>query len=229
MKPFAWGSRPCYQGQKMTTDPQEPAAPSEFTLLLEASRNGSEQAWSSLMRVVYADLRRLAQRHRYQVGPGGSLNTTGLLHESYFRLAGSVRQTVASRAHFFALASRIMRQVMCDYARERLAAKRGGGLPTKQLHEIDAAEQSEAESLVQIDKALKALEAKEAIWARIVECRFFAGLSEEETAEALGLSVRTTQRKWSYAREWLAVYLGDAQSTGDPLPSNPGRRDVTPE
>lgn len=187
-----------------------PRVASEVTLLLEASRNGNENAWSSLIRIVYADLRKMAQRHRYSAGPGGSLNTTGLLHESYFRLAGSVRQSVASRSHFFALASRIMRQVMCDYARERIAMKRGGGQSAKQLHEFDAIEQSEAESLVQLDRALQALELREPSWARIVECRFFAGLSEPEAAEALGVSVRTAQRRWSAAREWLIRYLGQA-------------------
>lgn len=183
---------------------QEPA---EFALLLEASRNGCREAWSMLMRVVYADLRRLAQRHRYAQGAGHSLNTTSLVHESYLRLAGTVRQSISSRGHFFALSSRIMRQVMCDYARERVAAKRGGGIAHKPLHELDAAEQSEAESLVLLDEALSELESRHPQWARVIECRFFAGLTEAETAEALDCAVRTVQRQWCHAREWLAQRL----------------------
>lgn len=178
----------------------------EFTALLEASRHGNEAAWSTLIRIVYADLHRLAQRHRFHAGPGESLNTTGLLHESYFRLAAAVQRSVSSRSHFYALASRIMRQVMCDYARERIAQKRGGGHVPKTLHELDAVEECEAMSLIQIDTALASLETENASWARIVECRFFAGLSEREAAQALGISVRTAQRNWCAARDWLSKH-----------------------
>jgi len=182
-------------------------APGEFTRLLAATRAGDGPAWSSLMQLIYADLRRLARRHVAGGNEGHTLGTTGLVHECYLRLAGAARGNAENRGHFLNLASRVMRQVLCDYARERLAAKRGGGLRREEMEKIDVEEHAEAEHLIQLDEVLGQLERENARWARIVECRYFAGLTEEETAEAVGLPLRSTQREWQAARAWLEARL----------------------
>jgi RNA polymerase sigma factor (TIGR02999 family) len=180
---------------------------SDFTQLLAASRGGDQAAWSRLVLMIYSDLRRLARRR----GGGGpiptTLGTTGLVHECYLRLAGSPREQIEGRGHFFNLASRIMRQILCDYARKNLRVKRGAGQKHEDIEEVDAAQQLEIENLVALDDLLNRLDAENPAWAKAFECRFFAGLSDEETAEALGVPLRSAQRNWAQAREWLAANL----------------------
>jgi RNA polymerase sigma factor (TIGR02999 family) len=180
---------------------------SDFTRLLAASRGGDQSAWSRLVLVIYEDLRRLARRR----GAGGAipttLGTTGLVHECYLRLAGSPREQIEDRGHFFNLAARIMRQILCDYARRGLRAKRGAGGAHEDIDEVDVAEQAEIDNLVALDDLLNRLDAENPAWAKAFECRFFAGLSDEETAEAQGVSLRTAQRNWSQARDWLAEHM----------------------
>ena len=188
----------------------EPAAqcdPGEFTQLLIATRAGDPESWGSLVRLVYADLRKLARRHVMTVSDQNTLGITGLVNECYLRLVGPTRGAVESRRHFLNLASRVMRQVLCDYAREQLATKRGGAQRREDLLRVDAEEWAESEQLVILDDALRALEQRCTRMARVFECRYFAGLGEEETAEALGLSLRSVQRAWREARTWLAAQL----------------------
>jgi len=179
----------------------------DFTQLLAASRGGDQAAWSKLVLMIYSDLRRLARRR----GSGGAipttLGTTGLVHECYLRLAGSPREQIEDRGHFFNLASRIMRQILCDYARRSLRGKRGGGADHEDVDEIDAADRTEIENLVALDDLLNQLEIENPSWAKAFECRFFAGLSEEETAQAMGVALRTAQRDWHEARDWLAAHM----------------------
>ena len=182
--------------------------PGEFTQLLIATRAGDPASWGSLIRLVYADLRKLARRHVMTVSDQNTLGVTGLVNESYLRLVGPARATVESRRHFLNLASRVMRQVLCDYAREQLSTKRGGAVRHEDLVRVDAEEWAESEQLVILDDALRALERRCARMARVFECRYFAGLGEEETAEALGISLRSVQRAWREARHWLAQRLG---------------------
>jgi RNA polymerase sigma factor (TIGR02999 family) len=179
------------------------AEPGEITQMLAAARSGDGVAWQRLVDAVYADLRRLA--HRQLLGPGReqTLNTTGLVHECYLRLA-SAGSTASDQSHFFALAARVMRQVIIDYARQRLAEKRGGGEHAIALDLVDETEFAQAEEFAALDDALNALALRDERQARVIECRFFAGYSEEETAKALDTSVRTVQREWQQAREWLA-------------------------
>jgi len=180
-----------------------PTAP-EFTQLLAASRGGDQAAWSKLVMVIYSDLRRLARR-RGSSGPiPTTLGTTGLVHECYLRLAGSPRDQIEDRGHFFHLASRIMRQILCDYARKSLRVKRGAGQQHDDIDEIDVVDDGEVENLVALDDLLTRLDAENPALAKVFECRFFAGLSEEETAEAMSIPLRTAQRNWHDAREWLA-------------------------
>jgi len=178
----------------------------ELTLLLQAASDGDEPALNRLVALLYVDLRRLARR--IQSGRHNpTLDTTGLVHECYLRFLDSGQLAVNDRAHFFNLAARVMRQLLCDYARERLAAKRGGGAIRVELHEVDVAERGEAEYWLHLDQALVALAERHPVQARVVECRFFAGLTEAETAEALGRPLRSVQRDWQHARSWLARRL----------------------
>jgi RNA polymerase sigma factor (TIGR02999 family) len=186
----------------------EPLDPGEFTQLLIATREGNVDSWGSLMRLVYGDLRRLARRHVMSVSDANTLGTTGLVNECYLRLVGPARASVENRRHFLNLASRVMRQVLCDYAREQFSTKRGGAHRREDLTRVDAEEWAESEQLVMLDDALRALEQRSVQMARVFECRYFAGLGEEETAEALGLSLRSVQRYWHEARRWLAERLG---------------------
>jgi RNA polymerase sigma factor (TIGR02999 family) len=181
--------------------------PGEFTQLLLATREGDGTSWGFLLQLVYADLRRLARHHVMAVADASTLGTTGLVHECYLRLVGPARATIENRRHFLNLASRVMRQVLCDYAREQLSEKRGGLQRREDLAVVDAEEWAETERLVMIDDTLRALERENARLARVFECRYFAGLTDEETAETLGLSLRTVQRDWQHARTWLAERL----------------------
>ena len=181
--------------------------PGEFTQLLIATREGDGASWGNLLRLVYGDLRRLARHHVMSVADAHTLGTTGLINECYLRLVGPAQATVSNRRHFLNLASRVMRQVLCDYAREQLSEKRGGLQRREDLAVIDAEEWAETEQLVLIDDALRALEETDERLARVFECRYFAGLTDEETAQTLDLSVRSVQRHWHDARTWLAARL----------------------
>lgn len=178
----------------------------DITQMLARARAGDADAWQQTVAVVYADLRRLAHRQLSGQAREQTMDTTGLVHECYLRLAGAAA-TPNDRGHFFALAARVMRQVIVDYARERLAQKRGGGERPIALDDADAAELREAERYAALDDALAVLMRVDERRARIVECRFFAGLTEEETAAALDMSLRSVQREWQAAREWLRTEL----------------------
>lgn len=178
----------------------------DITQMLALARAGDADAWQQMVGVVYADLRRLAHRQLAGQAREQTMDTTGLVHECYLRLTG-VAGTPNDRGHFFALAARVMRQVIVDYARERLAQKRGGGERPIALDDADAAELREAQRYAALDDALATLMRVEERRARVVECRFFAGLTEEETATALDMSLRSVQREWQAARDWLRVEL----------------------
>jgi RNA polymerase sigma factor (TIGR02999 family) len=183
------------------------AATADFSGLIDACRAGDREAATRLMSQVYADLQRLARVQRRRAESGPTMNTTSLVHECYLRIAGPAVGNVESRNHFFNLASRVMRQVLCDYARQRLAEKRGGDQVQVTASAMDQGVAAEAAELVAIDDLLNGLGRTHGRAARVFECRYFAGLGEQETADALGLSLRTVQREWSLARDWLAERL----------------------
>jgi RNA polymerase sigma factor (TIGR02999 family) len=174
--------------------------PGELTQLLHAASEGDQPALNRLVALLYVDLKQLA--HRCRRG-SDAVDTTSLVHECYLRFLNSGDLAVNDRAHFLNLSARIMRQLLCDFARERLAEKRGGGAAHFELREDDAVERAEAERFLAVDQALGQLAERNADQARVVECRFFAGLTEDETAEATGRSLRSVQRDWKAAREWL--------------------------
>ncbi|HEV8201270.1 MAG TPA: ECF-type sigma factor [Candidatus Polarisedimenticolia bacterium] len=193
-----------------------------ISTLLRAHRGGDRGALDRLMPLVYDDLHRLARRQLAgEGGRGRTLDTTGLVHEAYLRLAGSSRAVWEGRGHFFAVSARAMRQIVVDYARERGAAKRGGGVRSATLDDEGAAVESRAEEILAVDQALAGLGALDPHLPQLVECRFFAGLTEEETAEALALPLRTVQRDWARARAWLKRALGGGTPPGSPGPSTP--------
>lgn len=180
----------------------------EVTLLLRAMRAGEAGAFDRLVPLVYDELRRIAHGHLRRQRPGGTLDTTGLVHEAYLKLAEQSGLDLRDRGHFLAVSARAMRQVLVDFARARAAAKRGGPEARRvPLEEDSAAVEAQAERMLDIDRALERLRAHSDRLARVVECRYFAGYSEEETAEALGVGLRTAQREWLRARAWLREEL----------------------
>lgn len=180
----------------------------DFANLMSAFRGGDKQAWASLVRLIYEDLRRVARANLIGHSADRTLNTTSLVHECYFRIVGVAQNSVESKHHFLRLASRIMRQVLCDRAREQLAIKRGGDQRKEQIDEIDIAIQEEAQELVELDQLLRRLEETNERMARVFEQRYFCGLSEQECADTLKLKLRTVQRDWNGARAWLAKQFG---------------------
>lgn len=183
--------------------------PSDITELLRAARAGDAGAFDRVVPLVYDELRRIARRHLRRGPRGATLDTTGLVHEAYLKLAAHQGLRLEDRRHLLAVAARAMRQVVIGRARARSAEKRGGGQAAAPLEEGAVASTAPSpEWLVSLDRALERLRERDEVLARIVECRYFAGFSEEETAEAVGVSLRSVQRGWMRARAWLSVELG---------------------
>ena len=174
--------------------------------LLKAIQHGEAGAIDRAFERVYDELMRLARVIRRNKA-GATLNTTGLVHDAYAKLQAQGALNVESRLHFMRIAARAMRQVLFDVIEQKNAQKRGGGQPGVTLNEEVHGSAIDAEEYLSIHDAIGRLETLDARQAQIVECRFFAGLSIPETAEALGLSVATVNREWKMARAWLAVEL----------------------
>ena len=176
------------------------AADGDITALLTALQNGDRSAMDRLLALVYDDLRMRAHGQIARARPGDTLSTTALVHEAYLKLAGS-SQSYQNRAHFFAVASRAMRQILVDYARRNLAAKRNGHPISLDPELISNAVRGD--ELIALDAALEELEQVDERLARTVELRFFGGLSVEETAELMEVAPRTVKRDWRKARAFL--------------------------
>ena len=178
--------------------------------LLQALRAGNAAAFDELLPLVYDELHRLAERQRRRWQGDETLDTTALVHEAYLRLADRSAPDWQNRAHFLSVAATAMRQILIDYAKRKRAAKRGGQRPHVPLHEIEATLlQGESsgglsdELLTALDDSLRRLERQSHRQMRIVECRFFGGMSIDDTAEALGISPATVKRGWGIAQAWL--------------------------
>lgn len=182
----------------------------DVTRLLEAWQAGDEGAFDSLMPLVYEELRALAHGLRRRERKDLTLSTTDLVHEAYLNLAGP-GPDLNSRAHFFGVASRAMRRILVDWARKRNAAKRGGGQRPESIDENVAIQSTDIDldTLLAVDQALEQLEAVDARMVRVVECRYFAGLSIPDTAAALGVAPATVKRDWTTARAWLKSFIQD--------------------
>ncbi len=188
---------------KMTTP-----SPQQVTELLVAWGHGDERALEQLMPLVYEELRRLAHRHLGRERAGHTLQTTALVHEAYLRLVDQKETHWQNRAHFFAVAARMMRRILVDYARARGFAKRGGGAQQVSLDEAMVVSDERAADVVALDEALNELAEFDERKSRMVELRFFGGLSIEETAEVLGVSPGTVMRDWTLAKAWLQREIG---------------------
>ncbi len=179
----------------------------EIATLLRRWNAGDREALDRLVPLLYERLRRLAHR-RLRGQPGEhSLNTTGLVHEAYLKLVEGPIAGLQDRNHFLALASRVMRQVLVDHARSRRAAKRGGGVAPLDIDSVGWIPELDLDGVVELDEALERLETMNQRQSRILEQRYFGGLSLEETADALGVSLATVKRELRSARAWLAVQL----------------------
>ncbi|MGH9464213.1 MAG: ECF-type sigma factor [Thermoanaerobaculia bacterium] len=173
------------------------------TAVLSAAGREGRDVFEELLPLVYDELRRMAHRQLAHERRQRTLSTTGLVHEAYLKLVDQTQVPVKSRAYFFAAASHAMRQVLVDAARRRRRLKRGAGEAPLNLDDFQVAADDFAAELTDLDEALERLAALFPRQARVVECRFFGGLSVEETAEALELAPRTVKRDWSLARAWL--------------------------
>lgn len=182
-------------------------APGEITALLAALREGDRSALDRIFPLVYEELRGRAHRQLARRRSGDTLSTTALVHESYLKLAGSSHQSYHDRIHFFAVASRAMRQILVDYARRATAGKRDGGRAVS-LEPERIADAGRSEELLALDEALESLERLDPRLAKIVELRFFGGLSVEETADVMDVSPRTVKRDWRKARAFLFDAVG---------------------
>jgi RNA polymerase sigma factor (TIGR02999 family) len=180
---------------------QQPS--SQITMLLRQWRAGDREASDALLTLVYEELRRLAHYHLRNERPSHTLQSTALVHEAYVRMIGQDLPQWEGRTHFFAIAAQLMRQILVDYARRHRASKRGSGNCTLALDDaLTVAERKDVDVLA-LDDALKALAEIDPRQSRVVELRFFAGLSLEETSQAMGIATATVQRDWTAARAWL--------------------------
>jgi RNA polymerase sigma factor (TIGR02999 family) len=175
----------------------------DVTGLLHRWQEGERAALDELAPLVYAELRRLAARYLRQEDPGHTLQSTALVHEAYLRMVRQENAEWQSRAHFFAVAAQMMRRILVDHARAGLTAKRGAGAVPVQLENAPEPAVTSDEHLLAIDEALSRLSELDAQQARIVELRFFSGLSVEETAAVLSISTSTVKREWATAKAWL--------------------------
>jgi RNA polymerase sigma factor (TIGR02999 family) len=202
----------------MTRQPDVPVAGGDVTRLLVAWREGDLSAPQELFTLLYGHLRGLARAQLARRRPGPTLSATALVHEAYLKLAHRQRLAVSDRRHFYAVAAKAMRQILLDHARRRGALKRGAGGARVTLDEAMVSIDTQAADVIALDAALARLEAVDPPLSRLVELRFYGGLSIEETAGAMGVSPRTAKREWQKARLFLYHRLSGhmAVSPGSP-------------
>jgi len=189
------------------------AEPGQITRLLEELRGGKQQAQAELMEAVYGELHKIAGRLLQRERTGHTLQATALVNEAYLQMVGDARLDWKDRSHFFAAAAQSMRHILVDYARRHKAAKRDGARHKVELTDALAISEDRLEEVLAIDEALTRLAEWDARQCRIVEMRFFGGMTEEEIAEVLGVGRRTVSREWNLARAWLRGELN--RSSGD--------------
>ncbi|MBA3345598.1 MAG: sigma-70 family RNA polymerase sigma factor [Gemmatimonadales bacterium] len=188
-------------------------APRDVSALLADWRGGDAGAMDRLLPLVYHELRSIAHRQLLSERPGHTLSTTALVHEAYVKLVDQTRAQWTDQAHFLAVAARAMRRILVDYARKRQAAKRGGPQQPVTLEESAVMAEDRADALVALDEALTRLATLDERMGQVVECRFFGGLTEEETASALQVTSRTVRRDWAKAKGWLYQELREGGET----------------
>lgn len=179
------------------------------TLILRRVQTGDRDALDQLIPLVYAELKTLASRQRRKAPMHATLNTTALVHEAFIKLTGGESGEFQDRCHFFAAAAVAMRHLAVDYARRKSARRRGGGVRVLPLDEVEVGAPDQTETVLAIDGALTRLARLDDRQARVVECRFFGGMTEDETAAALGVTDRTVRRDWTKAKLWLREELSE--------------------
>ena len=182
----------------------------DVTRILSAIESGDREAADRLLVIVYNELRRLAAQLLARESPGQTLQATALVHEAYLRLVGSGKEGYEGRRHFFAAAAEAMRRVLVENARRKRGPRRGGTRRRVYLSEADIADQERSDELLALDEALGRLAEEDASAAELVKLRYFAGMTASEAAMALGVSLRTANRLWAYARAWLRDAVGNS-------------------
>ena len=175
----------------------------DITLILQAAESGDAEAATQLLPLVYGELRRLAAHQMAKEAPGNTLQATALVHEAWIRLVGDEAPMFANRAHFFGAAAEAMRRILVESARRRKRLKRGGDLERVDVNAIEIPLPVPDDELLAVDEALDKLIAVDSRAAEVVKLCFFVGLTQEQAAQELGISVRTTGRLWNFARAWL--------------------------
>ena len=189
---------------------EQPAG--QVTQILQAAAEGDPQAAEDLLPLVYAELRRLARARMAKTPPGNTLQATALVHEAYLRLIGCNEADWSGRGHFFAAAAQSMRQILVDQARRKARVKHGGGRQRVDLDDADLAIEPPSDDILALDEALTQLEGEDPRKAEIIKLRYLAGLTEKETAAALGVSVPTVRRESRFAKALLSVRLQDRKT-----------------
>jgi RNA polymerase sigma factor (TIGR02999 family) len=190
---------------------------SDATLILERAQRGDPMAADELLPLVYGELRRLAASRLAREAPNQTLQPTALVHEAWLRLVGNVNPQFAGRAHFFSAAAEAMRRILIDRARRKRARRHGGGAEMVELDAIELPVSESDDQLLALNDALDKLAASRAVQAEVVKLRYFVGMTNAETADALGLSERTVKNYWTHARAWLFHEITANQTTGTPL------------
>jgi RNA polymerase sigma-70 factor (ECF subfamily) len=207
----AWTQMPRYpNGLHVHNDAM--VQPEEITALLKQLQAGKRDLEARLVEAVYPELRRIARRHLRDERAGHTLQPTALVNEAYLQLTGQLRKDWKNRSHFFAVAAQLMRRILVDYARTKNAQKRDGGRTRVELGDTLAVSAGHLEEIILIDAALDRLAQWDLRQSKIVELRFFGGLTENEVAEVLGISLRTVKRDWNVARAWLHGELNPERS-----------------
>jgi len=178
------------------------------TRLLEAVQRGESQAADELLPLVYDELRRIAAHKMAREAAGHTLQPTALVHEAWLRMLGDGNPSFDGRAHFFAAAAEAMRRILVDAARRKRSLKRGGSAEREELHESQLVLEAPSEEMLAVHEALDLLAAEDPTSAELVKLRYFVGMTMEEAAAALGISLRTAGRLWSYGRAWLRRKIG---------------------
>ena len=185
------------------------------TLYLEVAAGGDREAATQLLPLVYGELRKLAKARMAKLNQGQTLQPTALVHEAYMRLIGKQDPGWEGRGHFFAAAARAMRDILVEQARRRASLKRGGDRKRSDAEDVDLAIQPPAEDVLALNEALERLEEEDPRKGKIVNLRYFAGLTAQDTAAALGVSLTTIEREWRYIKSWLYVQLSAVRTSAD--------------
>lgn len=192
-----------------------PPSETDVTALLSQMAEGDESASERLIPIIYEELKRLARSYMRRERPDHTLQTTALVHEAYLKLVGQKSIRWQSRSQFFAVAAQIMRRILIDHARRNLRLKRGGAKEVLPLDEALVFSREYSEELLKLDAALDRLAQLDARQGRVVELRFFAGLTVEETAESLSISPKTVKRDWAVAKAWLHAEVSGQNDSGE--------------